>query len=124
MKTGIEYAHSDEKNAFDRRAVRLIKPFAALATRLLTETGDEDIVFTQTRIGQHEQPFHAYKLRTLEDDGMTPRSDKAAFMRRSGMDELIQYKNIEEGSMSVVARRPLTPLEYDEAFDGMPDGLV
>ncbi len=40
------------------------------------------------------------------------------------MDELIQYKNIIEGTMSAVGRRPLLPNEYDEATDGMPHDLV
>lgn len=124
MKTGIEYAHSDEKREFDRRAVQLIKPFAWAAMKMLETHSGDDTVFLQTRIGENGEPFKAYKLRTLYSDGMTPLPGKAAFMRRSGMDELIQYKNVEQGEMSVVARRPLTPGEYDEAFDGMPPSLV
>lgn len=124
MLTGIEYAHSEEKRRFDRYAVRLARPFAYAAQQALAFGSDTDPVFLQTRIGAHGKPFDAYKLRTLRDDGVTPINETAAFMRRAGLDELIQYKNILDGKMSMVARRPLTPLEYDEAFDEVPLSTV
>lgn len=124
MLTGIEYARSNKKKELDKRLVHLIKPFALAAKASLIYSGVEAVEFRQTRIGALDEPFEAYKLRTLQDDGMTPVNDTAAFFRRSGMDELIQYKNILEGTMTVVGRRPLTPNEYDQAFDGIPTTLV
>ena len=124
MKTGIEYAHSEEKRRFDSYAVRRARPFAYVAQRALTFSSDDSPVFLQTRIGTDGKPFDAYKLRTLRDDGVTPVNEAAAFMRRSGLDELIQYRNIINGDMSMVARRPLTPSEYEEAFDGVPGNVV
>lgn len=124
MLTGIEYAHSKEKRDFDKRAIHLVRPFALAAKQMLTYSDTPDAEFKQIRIGQDSKPFHAYKLRTLKDDGLTPIDPRAAFLRRSGMDELIQYKNIQEGAMSIVARRPLMPQEYDEAFDDVPLDIV
>lgn len=124
MLTGIEYAHSEEKRTFDRRAVHLVRPFALAARSALQYSGVEDVEFQQERVGQKGILFNAYKLRTLQHDGLTPIDPKAAFFRRSGLDELIQYKNVLEGSMSIVARRPLTPQEYDEAFDDVPGHTI
>lgn len=125
MLTGVEYAHSEEKRRFDRYAVRRARPFALAARYAISKsTGNEDPVFLQERIGANEVPFKAYKLRTLKSDNITPINETAALMRRAGLDELIQYKNIQQGEMSMVARRPLTPKEYDQAFDGMPQDLV
>jgi lipopolysaccharide/colanic/teichoic acid biosynthesis glycosyltransferase len=124
MLSGIDYAHSSEKQAFDRRAVHLIRPFALATRRALVYGGADDVEFNQTRIGKNGVPFEAHKLRTLQPDGMSPIDDRAAFFRRSGMDELIQYKNVLEGTMSVVARRPLMPVEYDEAFTDVPGYVV
>ena len=118
MLTGIEYAHSDEKRRFDRYAVRRARPFALAAQYAIAKsTNNQSPVFMQERIGANEVPFQAYKLRTLKSDNVTPINDITALMRRAGLDELIQYKNILEGAMSMTARRPLTPQEYEEAFD-------
>ena len=124
MLTGIEYAHSEEKRTFDRRAIHLVRPFALVAKSALLYSGVNDVEFQQERVGQDGILFGAHKLRTLQHDGLTPIDPKAAFFRRSGLDELIQYKNVREGSMSIVARRPLTPIEYDEAFDDVPGHTV
>lgn len=124
MLSGIEYAHSQEKRNFDINAIRLVRPFARAAQFALTMKATEETRFLQTRIGQYGERFDVHKLRTLQDDGLTPVSNTAAFMRRSGIDELIQYLNIKEGDMSMVARRPLTPHEYEEAFDDVPTRTV
>ncbi len=124
MLTGVEYAHSEEKRRFDVMSVHLARPFAKAAQFALSVSSAEPSDFRQTRIGQNGDEFDVYKLRTLNDDGVTPINSMASFMRRSGLDELTQYRNIIEGSMSMVARRPLTPNEYEEAFDDVPLGLV
>jgi lipopolysaccharide/colanic/teichoic acid biosynthesis glycosyltransferase len=126
MLTGVEYAHSQEKRDFDRYAIRYMRPFALMARRALLHSGvsRDDVEFRQTRVGQNEELIEVYKLRTLQEDGLTLIDSRAAFLRRSGMDELIQYKNVQEDDMNVVARRPLTPTEYEEAFDEVPGHVV
>lgn len=124
MLTGIDYAHSQEKRDFDKYALRYIRPFAMIAKGLLVLNGETDVEFLQTRIGHDGKPFEVHKLRTLKEDALTPTGRTAAFLRRSGMDELIQYRNVVDGDMSVVGRRPLTPAEYEEAFDDVPGDVV
>ncbi len=124
MKTGIEYAHSEEKRQFDRYAVRFARPFALAAQYAVAFSADVEPTFLQTRVGTDGEFFYTHKLRTLQKDGITPINRATTFMRRSGLDELIQYKNILGGDMSMVARRPLTPQEYDQAFDDVPLDIV
>lgn len=121
---GVEYAHSAEKRRFDRYAVRLARPFAVAAQFAMAMGSDTNPVFLQTRIGKDGDQFETFKLRTLGEDCVTPINNTAALMRRTGLDELIQYKNIVNGDMSMVARRPLTPQEYDQAFDDVPRDVV
>jgi lipopolysaccharide/colanic/teichoic acid biosynthesis glycosyltransferase len=124
MLTGVEYAHSEQKRNFDLRAIRFAVPFAKAAQLALSMSQDGPTDFLQTRIGQNGDEIQIHKLRTLNEDGLTPINSTAAFMRRSGLDELIQYRNIKEDTMSMVARRPLMPNEYDEAFDDVPAGVM
>lgn len=124
MLYGIDYAHSEEKRRFDKYAIRFARPFALAAQYAIAFQSNSDPIFLQTRVGENGDLFNAYKLRTLMEDAVTPTGKMTTFMRRSGLDELIQYKNILEGDMSMVARRPLTPQEYDEAFDDVPLSTV
>jgi lipopolysaccharide/colanic/teichoic acid biosynthesis glycosyltransferase len=124
MLTGVEYAHSEEKRKFDLQAIKFAIPFAKATQFALSMSQDGPTDFLQTRIGQNGDEIQVHKLRTLKEDGLTPVNRTAAFMRRSGLDELIQYRNIQEGSMSMVARRPLMPNEYEEAFDGVELGII
>lgn len=92
---------------------------------MLEKHNGDDTLFTQTRIGRSGQAFEVFKLRTLQDDDVTPIDNRAAFLRRSGMDELIQYKNVHNRDMNVVGGwRPLTPLEYEQSFDLVPGHVV
>lgn len=123
MKIGIDHIASDERQEFNRRKVKLMRPFAEATKAVLIFRGVPDVEFKQERVGQGAIKFDAYKLRTLKSDGVTPMNRMAAFMRRSGMDELIQYKNILEGTMHVIGWRPYTPKEYEEALALAPRTL-
>lgn len=121
---GIDYAHSEEKRQFDRYAVRYARPFAIAAKYAIAATSRQNPVFMQERVGQDGIRFSTYKLRTLGSDNLTPTNAMTAVMRRTGFDELIQYKNILVGDMSMVGHRPLTPNEYEVAFDDVPTAIV
>ena len=77
--------------------------FAALDSR---STG----LFTQTRIGQHAQPFTIYKLRTMVNGRVTT---LGRFLRRTKLDELPQLVNVIKGDMTFVGPRPDLPGYYD-----------
>ena len=72
-------------------------------------------IFRQARIGQNQQPFTIFKLRTMHPNTHSVPShlaDKTAvthlgyFLRRTKLDELPQLWNVLEGNMSFVGPRP------------------
>jgi putative colanic acid biosynthesis UDP-glucose lipid carrier transferase len=86
----------------------------ALAVKL---TSPGPVIFRQRRYGLYGEEIIVYKFRsmTVTDDGGTivqaHRDDQrltpiGAFLRRSSLDELPQFVNVLEGSMSIVGPRP------------------
>jgi dTDP-4-amino-4,6-dideoxygalactose transaminase/lipopolysaccharide/colanic/teichoic acid biosynthesis glycosyltransferase len=82
------------------------------------------VLFVQSRVGLHEQPFAIYKLRTMHagaaaesTDHVTIRNDPrlihgAKFLRKLKIDELPQLVNVLLGSMSLVGPRPTVGSDY------------
>lgn len=79
-------------------------------------SGPGTAIFRQERTGWDEKPFILYKFRTLDADGR-PRGPGAAFLRRSGLDELPQLLNVLRGDMALVGPRPH---ETDMVVAGVP----
>jgi putative colanic acid biosysnthesis UDP-glucose lipid carrier transferase len=90
---------------------------ALLAVAVRLESAGHPI-YTQTRIGLDGEPFTIYKLRTMVsgaeftgaglainqgDDRITR---VGAFLRRTSLDELPQFFNVLQGTMSIVGPRP------------------
>lgn len=76
------------------------------------------IIFRQTRIGLHGQPFTLYKLKTMRDPGPgeDPLSSDAQrltrwgrLLRSTSLDELPTLWNVVKGDMRLVGPRPLLP---------------
>ena len=108
-------------------ALLLVSPVlaaVALAVRLRLGRG---IIFTQTRIGIHGQPFELMKFRSMSSapglsGAWSVSTDELSavgrFIRRYSLDELPQLVNVLRGDMSLIGPRPERP-EYVDKFVGL-----
>jgi exopolysaccharide biosynthesis polyprenyl glycosylphosphotransferase len=103
----------------------VIGPLISLA--ILVESG-RPVVFEQTRAGRGGIPFRIYKFRSMiqhdpegqkrptltseNDDRVTP---LGRFLRKTHLDEWLQFFNVLRGDMSLVGPRPELP-EYVDHF--------
>ena len=78
------------------------------------------VFFRQERVGRHGVPFRIHKFRTMVTDaparglpitvGADPRITRAGvFLRRTRIDELPQFIDVLQGTMSLVGPRPEVP---------------
>lgn len=77
------------------------------------------IIFKQKRIGQNEQPFFIYKFRNMTNakdalGELLPPSERVTkwgkFVRKTSLDELLNFVSVLKGDMSIIGPRPL--VEY------------
>ncbi len=111
-----------QKNSFDRMLalvlIVLLSPRLALLALGVRLSSPGPVLFVQTRYGFNNQPFSAYKFRSLHaascdasanllvarDDPRVTRF--GAFIRRTSLDELPQLFNVLRGDLSLVGPRP------------------
>jgi lipopolysaccharide/colanic/teichoic acid biosynthesis glycosyltransferase len=76
------------------------------------------VFYRQVRVGRHGVPFRIHKFRTMRDEagglpltvGADPRITRAgAWLRRTRVDELPQFIDVLQGTMSLVGPRPEVP---------------
>lgn len=126
MKSGLEYALSPSKRAFDLAFASGMLVPAKLAEAIAKATyarQAESPVYRQKRVGQFESPFVIQKLLTVNPVTCQPFNRLARLFRRYGVDEFANYANILDGTMSAVGRRPLIPVEFEEFMDHIPTTL-
>ena len=97
-------------------------------------TSKGPVFYVSERIGKNEKPFKIYKFRSMRDgaeneiEDLLARSDRVGafkikndpritkfgkFIRKTSLDELPQFFNILNGTMSIVGPRPCLKREYD-----------
>ena len=83
------------------------------------------ILFKQTRMGKGHKPFTMVKFRNMTNEtdgnGVLLRADKRVtkwgrFVRKTSLDELLNFYSILKGDMSVIGPRPL-PCVYEGRFN-------
>jgi len=120
------------KELFDRMAalgiLLLIAPLLLLLAAAIKLTSPGPVLFRQQRHGWDGQPFTVYKFRTMyvrpapadapyeQARRNDPRVTRLGqFLRRTSLDELPQFLNVMQGTMSIVGPRP-HPVEMNDLY--------
>jgi putative colanic acid biosysnthesis UDP-glucose lipid carrier transferase len=98
-------------------------------------TSPGPVIFRQRRYGLNGKPIEVWKFRSMSvaEDGQNTfrqatRNDSrvtpfGAFLRRTSLDELPQFINVLQGSMSIVGPRP-HPVALNESFRSLIPGYM
>jgi lipopolysaccharide/colanic/teichoic acid biosynthesis glycosyltransferase len=101
-------------------ALLLLSPLLLWVALRIRLDSPGPVFFRQQRVGRHGVPFRIHKFRTMVADaparglpltvGDDPRITRVgAFLRRTRIDELPQFIDVLQGTMSVVGPRPEVP---------------
>lgn len=113
----------------------LISPLMLLIALGVKLTSPGPALFRQKRLGWDSQPFMVYKFRSMvvhhEGSGQLTQACKCdaritpfgAFLRRTSLDELPQFFNVLQGSMSIVGPRPHA-IEHNEQYKDQIDDYM
>ena len=110
------------KRAFDLAgaalALLLLSPLMLLVALWIKLDSPGAVFYRQERVGRFGVPFRIHKFRTMHEGagglpltvGKDPRITRAGhFLRRTRLDELPQFIDVLQGTMSLVGPRPEVP---------------
>ncbi|MDY7094777.1 MAG: sugar transferase [Acidobacteriota bacterium] len=127
---------SPMKRSFDILGATLLLllalPAMAATALLVRLTSPGPVIYRQTRVGIHQEPFELLKFRTMHQDAEAATGEVLAqpndprltpvggFLRRTRLDELPQLFNVLGGSMSLVGPRPERPVFVRRYLEEVP----
>ncbi|CAK8715617.1 Exopolysaccharide biosynthesis polyprenyl glycosylphosphotransferase [Candidatus Electrothrix laxa] len=105
-------------------------PFAFCMALLIRMDSKGPVLFRQKRIGKDGVPFIIYKFRTMYTDAPvfhnspTESADSritrvGKFLRKTSLDELPQFLNVLEGTMSLVGPRPEMEFIVEDVYNDL-----
>ena len=110
---------------FSSIAIILFLPLGLIIVSILKLTGEGEIIYKQSWIGQYSDPFGLFKFVTMVKDSpnlgagdITIEDDPRVlpfgkFLRKTKLNEFPQFINVLIGDMSLVGPRPLVKNQYD-----------
>ncbi len=117
-------------------ALILFSPVMLLTMLLIKLTSPGPLIFTQERVGLHNETFKMYKFRSMEvqsekseKKAWTTKNDSRVtgigkFIRKTRIDELPQLINVLKGDMSMVGPRPERPYFVDKFKEEIPRYMI
>ncbi|WP_198420399.1 undecaprenyl-phosphate glucose phosphotransferase [Sulfurimicrobium lacus] len=113
----------------------MISPLMLLIALGVKLSSPGPVLFKQGRLGWDGQPFKVYKFRSMvvhqETGGQLTQASRGdarvtpfgAFLRRSSLDELPQFFNVLQGTMSIVGPRPHA-ISHNEQYKELIDDYM
>ncbi|NUU99619.1 polyprenyl glycosylphosphotransferase [Marinitoga sp. 1154] len=141
FKSHYEVAFSEIKESPAKRIVDiffslilliLFSPVIIISYLLIFFEDGKPVVFKQKRVGQNEKTFVLIKFRTLKDkkdenrfSNPNERIDNhvlffGKFLRKTRLDEVLQFFNVLNGTMSIVGPRPEMEHFHNMAKENIP----
>jgi len=114
----------------------LFSPVMLVTSVLVKLTSKGPLIYTQERVGLHNEPFKMYKFRSMEVQTKSaerkcwtvqndPRVTKVGrVIRKLSIDELPQLFNVLKGDMSLVGPRPERPQFVEKFREEIPRYMV
>ena len=115
--------------------ILMIAPVYMLIAVAVKLTSPGPVLFKQLRTGINGHEFYVYKFRSMklhqEQDGQVTQATKkdsritsvGAFLRRTSLDELPQFFNVLQGTMSIVGPRPHA-LAHNEYYKDLVESYM
>ncbi len=129
MKRGFDYLVSSDKVQFDRAVccalAPLVRASGVVVASYIKRGQSPDIapILDQPRVGKGGHVFPIHKFVTLDPATKEPFNATAVKLRRFGLDELAQVRNIREGTMHFTGWRPTLPRHYEQFRDLLDPSL-
>jgi Undecaprenyl-phosphate glucose phosphotransferase len=117
-------------------AIVLISPALLVITIGVKLTSPGPVIFKQERVGLNRRTFYMYKFRSMKHmpelasntewtvDNDPRRTKFGTFLRKTSLDELLQFFNVLKGDMSVVGPRPERPYFVDQFKEEVPKYMI
>lgn len=114
----------------------IFSPVMIVSAIMIKAADGGKVIFTQERVGLHNQTFLMYKFRTMreqnpedEKKGWSHKGDPRVtsigkFLRRTSLDELPQMFNVLKGDMSMIGPRPERPQFVEKFKEEIPRYMI
>ena len=97
---------------FSLVGILIFSPVWLMISILILIEDGRPLLFRQSRAGKHFKPFTIHKFRSMTQDGKVTRVGQ--WIRKTGLDESLQFINVLKGEMSFVGPRPITESDIDK----------